>query len=96
MDVFKGVEADITLEMSLQKPRVGLLGGAFDPPHLAHRALAEAAITALTLSPVKLIRHLFGVLILFLIVGLVLLVLILLLGFYTFANAKKFKSQWTE
>ena len=27
---------------------------------------------------------------------LVLLVLILLLGFYTFANAKKFKSQWTE
>ena len=30
------------------------------------------------------------------IVGLVLLVLILLLGFYTFANAKKFKSQWTE
>ena len=31
------------------------------------------AITALTLSPVKLIRHLFGVLILFLIVGLVLL-----------------------
>ncbi|NIJ18319.1 type IV secretory system conjugative DNA transfer family protein [Sphingobium vermicomposti] len=31
------------------------------------------AITALTLSPVKLIRHLFGVIILFLIVGLVLL-----------------------
>lgn len=30
------------------------------------------------------------------VVGLVLLVLILLLGFYTFSNAKKFKSQWTD
>ena len=24
--------------------RVGLFGGAFDPPHRAHRALAEAAL----------------------------------------------------
>ena len=30
------------------------------------------------------------------IVGLVMLALILMLGFFTFSNAKKFKSQWTE
>ena len=30
--------------------RVGLFGGAFDPPHRAHRALAEAALTALRLD----------------------------------------------
>lgn len=30
--------------------RVGVFGGAFDPPHRAHRALAEAAITQLNLD----------------------------------------------
>lgn len=30
--------------------RVGVFGGAFDPPHRAHRALAEAALTALRLD----------------------------------------------
>ena len=29
---------------------VGLFGGSFDPPHLAHRALAEAAIAELALD----------------------------------------------
>jgi len=30
--------------------RVGVFGGAFDPPHRAHRALAEAALTELGLD----------------------------------------------
>lgn len=30
--------------------RVGMFGGAFDPPHWAHRALAEAALTQLELQ----------------------------------------------
>lgn len=30
--------------------RVGVFGGAFDPPHLAHRALAEAALDQLRLD----------------------------------------------
>jgi nicotinate-nucleotide adenylyltransferase len=30
--------------------RVGVFGGAFDPPHRAHRALAEAALTSLQLD----------------------------------------------
>ncbi len=33
-------------------PRIGLLGGSFDPPHLAHLALAELALTTLALSRV--------------------------------------------
>ena len=37
--------------MSLSRPlRVGLFGGAFDPPHRAHRALAEAALRQLGLD----------------------------------------------
>lgn len=31
-------------------PRVGLFGGAFDPPHRAHRALVEAALAQLQLD----------------------------------------------
>ena len=30
--------------------RIGLFGGAFDPPHLAHRALAQVAVDALHLD----------------------------------------------
>jgi len=33
--------------------RVGLFGGSFDPPHLAHRALADAALGALALDEVR-------------------------------------------
>ena len=37
--------------MNPQRPlRVGLFGGAFDPPHRAHRALAEAALAQLGLD----------------------------------------------
>ena len=30
--------------------RIGILGGAFDPPHLAHRALAQSALDQLALT----------------------------------------------
>lgn len=33
-----------------QGPRVGLFGGSFDPPHLAHRALADCALAELKLD----------------------------------------------
>ena len=34
-------------------PRIALLGGTFDPPHLAHLALAHAALTALPADEVR-------------------------------------------
>lgn len=34
----------------MQEKRVGVFGGAFDPPHLAHRALAESALAQLRLD----------------------------------------------
>ncbi len=36
--------------MSAHPHRLGVYGGAFDPPHIAHRALAQAAITQLQLD----------------------------------------------
>jgi nicotinate-nucleotide adenylyltransferase len=33
-----------------QAPRIGVFGGAFDPPHLAHRALLETALDELKLD----------------------------------------------
>ncbi|WP_415833359.1 nicotinate (nicotinamide) nucleotide adenylyltransferase [Kerstersia similis] len=36
-------------------PRIGLLGGSFDPVHLAHLALAQAALTQLHLAGVQFI-----------------------------------------
>ena len=35
--------------------RIGVFGGAFDPPHLAHRALAEVALKALRLDILYLV-----------------------------------------
>jgi nicotinate-nucleotide adenylyltransferase len=35
--------------------RIGVFGGAFDPPHLAHLALAQAAIDQLQLDQLKII-----------------------------------------
>ena len=35
--------------------RVGILGGAFDPPHLAHVAMAEAAIAQFKLDALRVI-----------------------------------------
>jgi nicotinate-nucleotide adenylyltransferase len=36
--------------LSAQPTRLGLYGGAFDPPHIAHHALVQAAITQLNLN----------------------------------------------
>ena len=33
--------------------RIGIFGGAFDPPHLAHVALAQAAVTQLGLDELR-------------------------------------------
>lgn len=42
--------------MSAAQPeRVGILGGAFDPPHLAHVALAQVAIEQLRLDALRVI-----------------------------------------
>ena len=35
--------------------RIGVMGGAFDPPHLAHQALAHAAMAQLHLDELRLI-----------------------------------------
>ncbi|HEU4622069.1 MAG TPA: nicotinate (nicotinamide) nucleotide adenylyltransferase [Burkholderiaceae bacterium] len=35
--------------------RIGLLGGTFDPPHIAHLAIARAALDALALDEVRFI-----------------------------------------
>ncbi|WP_334135104.1 nicotinate (nicotinamide) nucleotide adenylyltransferase [Tepidimonas sp.] len=35
--------------------RVGVFGGAFDPPHVAHRALAETALRALALQRLHIV-----------------------------------------
>lgn len=35
-------------------PRIGMMGGAFDPPHRAHRALAQAALQQLGLNELRI------------------------------------------
>ena len=35
-------------------PRIGVFGGAFDPPHNAHRALANAALDQLNLAELRI------------------------------------------
>lgn len=37
----------------ISTPRIGLFGGSFDPPHVAHVALARAALDALQLDAVR-------------------------------------------
>jgi len=36
--------------LGLTSQRIGILGGAFDPPHIAHVAMAEAAIVQFNLD----------------------------------------------
>ena len=36
-----------------KRPRIGLLGGSFDPPHLAHLALGRVALSQLTLDELR-------------------------------------------
>lgn len=40
----------MTVADSAGRRRIGVFGGAFDPPHAAHRALAEAALRQLALD----------------------------------------------
>lgn len=35
--------------------RIGVFGGAFDPPHIAHRALVQAALTDLQLDELRIV-----------------------------------------
>ena len=37
-------------QRSTEGLRIGVFGGAFDPPHCAHRALAQAALSELRLD----------------------------------------------
>jgi len=39
----------------LNVKKIGMFGGAFDPPHLAHRALAEAALGQLQLDELRVL-----------------------------------------
>lgn len=41
--------------MSVKPKRLGVFGGAFDPPHLAHRALAEVAMVQLQLDELRVL-----------------------------------------
>jgi nicotinate-nucleotide adenylyltransferase len=40
--------------MPVTKPRIGVFGGAFDPPHNAHVALAQAALAQLDLVDLRI------------------------------------------
>ena len=40
--------------MALKKPRLGVFGGAFDPPHNAHVAMAHAALAQLDLAELRI------------------------------------------
>ncbi|MDZ4074582.1 MAG: nicotinate (nicotinamide) nucleotide adenylyltransferase [Hylemonella sp.] len=39
----------------MSRQKIGMFGGAFDPPHLAHRALAQAAIEQLQLDALRVL-----------------------------------------
>lgn len=41
--------------MGLMTQRIGVFGGAFDPPHAAHAALVQAAVTDLQLDELRVI-----------------------------------------
>jgi nicotinate-nucleotide adenylyltransferase len=41
--------------LSVALRRLGIFGGAFDPPHLAHRALAEVALAQLQLDELRVL-----------------------------------------
>ena len=41
--------------MSAGQKRLGVFGGAFDPPHLAHRALAQVALAQLQLDELRVL-----------------------------------------
>lgn len=40
--------------MALTMPRIGVFGGAFDPPHNAHVAMAQAALAELDLTELRI------------------------------------------
>jgi nicotinate-nucleotide adenylyltransferase len=46
--------SDAAAADAARKPRIGVFGGAFDPPHNAHVALAEAALAQLGLAELRI------------------------------------------
>ena len=47
--------ADLTQDLTVRRQRVGVFGGAFDPPHIAHLALVRSAIEQLELDALRVI-----------------------------------------
>jgi nicotinate-nucleotide adenylyltransferase len=46
----------VGLNLSVDEPlRIGVFGGAFDPPHAGHLALAQAAMTQLNLDTLRIV-----------------------------------------
>ncbi len=50
-----GLTASHALAADPTGPRVGMFGGAFDPPHIAHVALARAAVDQLRLDELRIL-----------------------------------------
>ncbi|MDD5478690.1 nicotinate (nicotinamide) nucleotide adenylyltransferase [Rhodoferax sp.] len=45
----------MTLPLSTKRHRIGVFGGAFDPPHRAHQALVASALTELSLDQLHVV-----------------------------------------
>jgi nicotinate-nucleotide adenylyltransferase len=42
-------------QTALQRPRIGVFGGSFDPPHLAHASLLQTAVNELALDEMRVL-----------------------------------------
>lgn len=43
------------MQTAPQRPRIGVFGGSFDPPHLAHASLLETAVDQLGLDEIRVV-----------------------------------------